>query len=157
MPTTPFIGVRISWLMLATNWLLARADSSAASRATASWRAASTWAEMSRPLSVKICGPAASAAPPRVSPRVRLRGNAPPSRRTPNVSTCRRPRNCARHSSEGRSRPVSTRLLSLWPASPPGTAFQMCSASALALMMRLRASAVMMASATVLMTASSRS
>ena len=33
MPMMPFIGVRISWLMLARNWLLARLAASAASRA----------------------------------------------------------------------------------------------------------------------------
>ena len=36
MPRTPFIGVRISWLMFARNSDLSRADSSAASRARAS-------------------------------------------------------------------------------------------------------------------------
>ena len=30
MPITPFMGVRISWLMLARNWLLARLASSSA-------------------------------------------------------------------------------------------------------------------------------
>ena len=29
MPITPFMGVRISWLMLARNWLFARLDSTA--------------------------------------------------------------------------------------------------------------------------------
>ncbi len=33
MPRMPFIGVRISWLMLARNWLLARLAASAAARA----------------------------------------------------------------------------------------------------------------------------
>ena len=37
-PITPFIGVRISWLMQARNWLLRRFAPSAASRA---WRIAS--------------------------------------------------------------------------------------------------------------------
>ena len=37
MPSTPFIGVRISWLMLARNSLFARLAASAASFATASW------------------------------------------------------------------------------------------------------------------------
>ena len=36
MPITPFIGVRISWLTLARNSDLTRADSTAASRARAS-------------------------------------------------------------------------------------------------------------------------
>ncbi len=31
MPSTPFIGVRISWLMLARNWLFARLAASATS------------------------------------------------------------------------------------------------------------------------------
>jgi len=34
MPTMPFMGVRISWLMLARNSLLARLAESAASRAS---------------------------------------------------------------------------------------------------------------------------
>ncbi|MNS89113.1 hypothetical protein D3C72_1231140 [compost metagenome] len=34
-PMTPFRGVRISWLILARNWLLARLAASAASRASA--------------------------------------------------------------------------------------------------------------------------
>ncbi len=33
MPITPFIGVRISWLMFARNWLLARFAASASARA----------------------------------------------------------------------------------------------------------------------------
>ena len=36
MPITPFIGVRISWLMLARNWLLARLAASARAVAPAS-------------------------------------------------------------------------------------------------------------------------
>ncbi len=36
MPSTPFMGVRISWLMLARNWLLARLAASAASFARVS-------------------------------------------------------------------------------------------------------------------------
>ena len=40
MPSTPFIGVRISWLMRARNSLLARAPDSAASRA---WRNSASW------------------------------------------------------------------------------------------------------------------
>ena len=36
MPMTPFIGVRISWLMLARNSDLSRTDSKAASRACSS-------------------------------------------------------------------------------------------------------------------------
>ncbi len=40
MPSTPFIGVRISWLMRARNSLLARAPDSAASRA---WRSSASW------------------------------------------------------------------------------------------------------------------
>ena len=36
MPITPFIGVRISWLMLARNWLLARLAASALAVAPAS-------------------------------------------------------------------------------------------------------------------------
>ena len=35
-PKTPFIGVRISWLILARNWLLASAAARAASRASTS-------------------------------------------------------------------------------------------------------------------------
>ena len=41
---TPFIGVRISWLIMARNWLLARLACSAVSLAacgTSSWRASS--------------------------------------------------------------------------------------------------------------------
>ena len=38
IPKTPFIGVRISWLMLARNSLLARLPASAARRASASCR-----------------------------------------------------------------------------------------------------------------------
>ena len=41
IPITPFIGVRISWLMIARNWLLARLAASAASLAacnSAVWR-----------------------------------------------------------------------------------------------------------------------
>ena len=36
MPMMPFIGVRISWLMLARNWLLAWFDASATRRASRS-------------------------------------------------------------------------------------------------------------------------
>ena len=38
MPMIPFIGVRISWLMFARNWLLARLAASAASFASPSRR-----------------------------------------------------------------------------------------------------------------------
>jgi hypothetical protein len=37
IPMTPFIGVRISWLMLARNSLLAAFAASAARRASSSW------------------------------------------------------------------------------------------------------------------------
>ena len=46
MPITPFIGVRISWLMLARNSLLALAAECAASRAARS----SALARLRRPL-----------------------------------------------------------------------------------------------------------
>jgi hypothetical protein len=48
MPITPFIGVRISWLILAKNSLLARAAFSAASLATFRFSSASLRAVMSR-------------------------------------------------------------------------------------------------------------
>ena len=48
MPMTPFIGVRISWLMLARNSLLARLAASAARRACCMASAAAIWTEISR-------------------------------------------------------------------------------------------------------------
>ena len=42
MPITPFIGVRISWLMLARNALLARLAASASSASSLARRAASS-------------------------------------------------------------------------------------------------------------------
>ena len=48
MPITPFIGVRISWLMLARNVLLACAAASAASFAAASSRLAARMSSRSR-------------------------------------------------------------------------------------------------------------
>ena len=48
MPMTPFIGVRISWLMLARNSDLSRTDSSATSRALPSAAATCSRALMSR-------------------------------------------------------------------------------------------------------------
>ncbi len=51
-PSTPFMGVRSSWLTLATNSLRARATSSAASRAAAIRRSVSTRSLMSRAQSV---------------------------------------------------------------------------------------------------------
>ncbi len=60
MPMMPFIGVRISWLMLARNWLLAWLAASAASRACARLSASSRMSVMSvrsvtiRPSSVRL-------------------------------------------------------------------------------------------------------
>ena len=48
MPITPFIGVRISWLMLARNVLLACAAASAASLAVSSSRLAAVISSRSR-------------------------------------------------------------------------------------------------------------
>jgi hypothetical protein len=50
MPMTPFIGVRISWLIMARNWLFARFADSAASLAdcnSAAWR-------LSAEMSIKV-------------------------------------------------------------------------------------------------------
>ena len=53
MPMTPFIGVRISWLMFARNSLLARLASSAASRASRSARSTRLCCVMSRAIAWK--------------------------------------------------------------------------------------------------------
>ena len=54
MPMTPFIGVRISWLMLARNSPLARVAAIAASRAARSASSASSGSVMSRAIPVNI-------------------------------------------------------------------------------------------------------
>ena len=47
MPMTPFIGLRISWLMVARNMDLARLASSAESRASSNWAwPLSIWSSM---------------------------------------------------------------------------------------------------------------
>ena len=58
MPSTPFIGVRISWLMLARNSLLAWLAASAASLAIRNWAvretSCSSWSRWSASLSVAL-------------------------------------------------------------------------------------------------------
>jgi hypothetical protein len=59
MPMTPFIGVRISWLMLARNSLLVRVASSEASFARTSaaspcLRAVSSWATVDTPTGLPL-------------------------------------------------------------------------------------------------------
>ena len=53
MPSTPFIGVRISWLIVARNWDLARLAASACSRARTSSACARLRSVMSRRTAVK--------------------------------------------------------------------------------------------------------
>ncbi len=58
MPTTPFIGVRISWLMFARNSDLSRADWTAASRAFSSAASVRFFSVMSRTTAQIACAPA---------------------------------------------------------------------------------------------------
>ena len=55
LPMTPFIGVRISWLMVAKNSDLTTDARSAASRASASLRSAALRSVMSRTKVTKNC------------------------------------------------------------------------------------------------------
>ncbi len=70
MPTTPFSGVRISWLMLATNRLLAWLAASAASRAASSSSSSRLRAEMSMTVPIIRC---ASPSGARFTTRPRIR------------------------------------------------------------------------------------
>ena len=60
MPMTPFMGVRISWLIVARKALLARLAASAASRASSSWDVRSATRRSSSALVARISASASS-------------------------------------------------------------------------------------------------
>ena len=88
MPMMPFIGVRISWLMLARNSLLARVAASAASLARTSSRSACFRSVMSVKLTT---APLISPSPPRSGYEAYSAGKAVPSRRHRTSSSTRHP------------------------------------------------------------------
>ena len=81
MPITPLSGVRISWLILARNSLLARLAFSAASLAWRSSASACFRAVMSRMNAVKVHSP-----PDHAGVIATSTGNSRPSRRTATIS-----------------------------------------------------------------------
>ena len=85
---TPFIGVRISWLMFARNSLFARAASSASSRA----RRSSASAALRRPMSRSEMQPHSPMPPIAGSAETPIsRSTPPPSLRRARASTCASP------------------------------------------------------------------